>query len=70
MGMDGSLVLSSVMGDGDCQIIYEFSPSSSTKKYFIQVETEAMKKEVQDKLASLTNNHNTLLRVLIGELQS
>lgn len=79
-GMGGSQLLSSKGGVGDCRLICEAGPSSSAESSFIQVETEAMKEEAQVKLASftyvrcfgvaLTKAHNSLLRVLIGELQS
>ncbi|PNX71539.1 methyl-CpG binding domain-containing protein 9-like, partial [Trifolium pratense] len=79
-GMSGSQVLTSQGADGDRRLICEADPSGSTGSSFIQVETEAMKEEAQVKLASftyvrcfgvaLTKAHNSLLRVLIGELQS
>lgn len=74
--MDGSQVLFSQGANGNCR------PSSSTEssRAFIQVETEAMKEAAQVKLASftyarcfgvaLTKAHNSVLRVLIGELLS
>ncbi|XP_045812436.1 uncharacterized protein LOC123906550 [Trifolium pratense] len=79
-GMSGSQVLTSQGADGDRRLICEADPSGSTGSSFIQVETEAMKEEAQVLLASftyvrcfgvaLTKAHNSLLRVLIGELQS
>ncbi|KAJ1416476.1 Zinc finger, PHD-type [Sesbania bispinosa] len=83
--MDSSQVLSSQGADGNCRPLSsrcEAGPSGSTESShaFIQVETEAMKEAAQVKLASftyarcfgvaLTKAHNSLLRVLIGELQS
>lgn len=78
--MDRSQVLSSQIGNDDCRPIYESGPPGSIGSAFIQVETEAMKEAVQVKLASftyarcfgvaLTKAHSSLLRVLIGELQS
>lgn len=83
--MDGSQVLSSQGGDGNCRRILSprcetgLSGSIESSHAFIQVETEAMKEAAQVKLASftyarcfgvaLTKAHNSLLRVLIGELQ-
>lgn len=84
--IDGNQVLSLQGADGNCRPILspscEAGPSGSVKSShaFIQVETEAMKEAAQVKLASftyarcfgvaLTKAHNSLLRVLIGELQS
>ncbi|KAL5080075.1 hypothetical protein RYX36_008496 [Vicia faba] len=79
-GMGRNQVSYSQGGNDDCRLISEAGPSGSTECSFIQVETEAMKEEAQVKLASftyvrcfgvaLTRAHNSLLRVLIGELQS
>ncbi|XP_027358287.1 methyl-CpG-binding domain-containing protein 9 [Abrus precatorius] len=84
--MEGNQVLSSQGADGDCGLILsprcEAGPSGSVESShaFIQVETEAMKEAAQVKLASftyarcfgqaLTKAHNSLLKVLIGELLS
>ncbi|OIV90290.1 hypothetical protein TanjilG_13145 [Lupinus angustifolius] len=69
-------------GDDGCCRSPEVGPSGSIESShaFIQVETEAMKEAAQVKLASftyarcfgvaLTKVHNSMLRVLIGELQS
>ncbi|XP_019452879.1 PREDICTED: methyl-CpG-binding domain-containing protein 9-like [Lupinus angustifolius] len=80
---NGSQVLNLPGGDGNCRSPRcELGPSGSVESShaFIQVETEAMKQAAQAKLASftyarcfgvaLTKTHNSLLRVLIGELQS
>ncbi|XP_061353751.1 methyl-CpG-binding domain-containing protein 9 isoform X2 [Gastrolobium bilobum] len=83
---DGSQFLSLQGADSNCRPILsprcEAGPSGSAESShaFIQVETEAMKEAAQVKLASftyarcfgvaLTKAHNSLLRVLIGELQS
>ncbi|KAI5442455.1 hypothetical protein KIW84_011503 [Lathyrus oleraceus] len=79
-GMGRNQVLCSQGGNDDCQLISEAGPSGSTESSFIHMETEAMKEEAQVKLASftyvrcfgvaLTKAHNSLLRVLISELQS
>ncbi|KAK7271687.1 hypothetical protein RJT34_27787 [Clitoria ternatea] len=82
--MDESQVL--IGADGNCRPFLsqtcEAGPSGSLESShaFIQVETEAMKEAAQVKLASftygrcfgiaLTKAHNSLLRVLIGELLS
>ncbi|TKY50406.1 Methyl-CpG-binding domain-containing protein 9 [Spatholobus suberectus] len=84
--MDESQVLISQGADGNCRPLLsprcEAGPSGSIESShaFIQVETEAMKEAAQVKLASftyarcfgvaLTEAHNSLLRVLIGELLS
>ncbi|KAE9590422.1 putative histone acetyltransferase chromatin regulator PHD family [Lupinus albus] len=81
--MNGSQVLDFPGDDGNCRSPKcELGPSGSVESAhaFIQVETEAMKQTAQAKLASftyarcfgvaLTKTHNSLLRVLIGELQS
>lgn len=85
-GLDESQSLVSQGADGNCRPLLpprcETGPSGSLESYhsFIQVETEAMKEAAQVKLASftyarcfgvaLTKAHNSLLRVLIGELLS
>ncbi|KAK7316429.1 hypothetical protein VNO77_35457 [Canavalia gladiata] len=85
-GMDSSVVSSSQGADGDCRPILSprceggLSGSVGSSHAFIQVETEAMKEAAQVELASftyvrcfgeaLTKAHNSLLRVLIGELLS
>ncbi|KAL5152848.1 Methyl-CpG-binding domain-containing protein 9 [Glycine soja] len=84
--MDESQVLISQGADGNCRPLLsprcEADPSGSIESShaFIQVETEAMKEAAQVKFASftyarcfgvaLTKAHNSLLRVLIGELLS
>ncbi|KAK7381383.1 hypothetical protein VNO78_34033 [Psophocarpus tetragonolobus] len=84
--IDESMVLISQGADGNCRPLLsprcEADPSSSMENShaFIEVETEAMKEAAQVKLASftyvrcfgvaLTKAHNSLLRVLIGELLS
>ncbi|KAK4272092.1 hypothetical protein QN277_020691 [Acacia crassicarpa] len=83
---NGSVVSEKPEGDGSGGPILspncEAAPSVSAESphAFIQVETEAMKEAAQVKLASLTYTrcfgasltkaHNSLLEVLIGELQS
>lgn len=83
---NGSVFSEKLEGDGSSGPILspncEAAPSVSAESpcAFIQVETEAMKQAAQDKLASftytrcfgasLTKAHNSLLEVLIGELQS
>ncbi|MED6158579.1 hypothetical protein PIB30_034002 [Stylosanthes scabra] len=82
--IDATQVLSGRGTDGDCTLSSscEAGPSRhiESSHAFIQMETEAMKEAAQVKLASftyarcfgvaLTKAHNSLLRVLIGELQS
>lgn len=84
--VDESEVLISQGTDGNCTSLLspggDTGPSGSMESShaFIQMETEAMKEAAQVKLASftyarcfgvtLTKAHNSLLRVLIGELLS
>lgn len=81
--VNGSQVLSLQGANGNCGSLRCEAGSSVSiegSHAFIQVETEAMKEAAQVKLASstyarcfgvaLTKAHHSLLRVLIGELQS
>ncbi|QHO12795.1 Methyl-CpG-binding domain-containing protein [Arachis hypogaea] len=84
--IDAGQVLSSQGTDDDCRPTLSSSCDAGPSRYkesshaFIQMETEAMKEAAQVKFASftyarcfgvaLTKAHNSLLRVLVGELQS